>query len=143
MNTEKITFKNLEILDRWIRQPKTFYHNKKRTLLLSEQNPNSLDYSEKSLNEQAACLAYAWKKVMNCEGIDAYIAHRWIDTHFEGGLKTGLRKYPDDKDNPYGCKPSWYLYRDFATEKEEESCLFAKKIIGIQNWSEIINKVSE
>ena len=65
------------------------------------------------------------------------------DTHFEGGLKTGLRKYPDDKDNPYGCKPSWYLYRDFATEKEEESCLFAKKIIGIQNWSEIINKVSE
>lgn len=126
MNTEKITFKNLEILDRWIRQPKTFYHNKKRTLLLSEQNPNSLDYSEKSLNEQAACLAYAWKKVMNCEGIDAYIAHRWIDIHFEGGLKTGLRKYPDDKDNPYGCKPHG-TYTEILQQKRKKRVAYLRK----------------
>lgn len=34
----------------------------KRTLLLSEQNPNSMDYTDEALQEQAAGLAYAWKK---------------------------------------------------------------------------------
>ena len=56
-----------------------------------------------------------------------------------GGLKTGLRKYPDDESDPFGCKPSWYLYRDLATERETESCEFAKKIIGIEDWDEIIH----
>ena len=76
---------------------------------------------------------------MACDGIDAYIAHSWIDARFEGGLKTGLRKYPDDESDPFGCKPSWYLYRDLATEREKESCEFAKKIIGIEDWAEIIH----
>nr|WP_316616011.1 DUF5722 domain-containing protein [uncultured Alistipes sp.] len=138
-NTKFITFNNLEMLDAWIKQPEIFYQGKKRTLLLSEQNPNSPDYTDRSLIEQAACLAYAWKKVMACDGIDAYIAHSWIDARFEGGLKTGLRKYPDDESDPFGCKPSWYLYRDLATERETESCEFAKKIIGIEDWAEIIH----
>ena len=137
--TKVITFKNLEVLNAWIKQPETFYQGGKRTLLLSEQNPNSPDYTDRSLIEQAACLAYAWKKVMACDGIDAYIAHSWIDARFEGGLKTGLRKYPDDESDPFGCKPSWYLYRDLATERETESCEFAKKIIGIEDWDEIIH----
>lgn len=138
-DTEFITFNNLEVLDAWIKQPETFYNGRKRTLLLSEQNPNSPDYSDRSLKEQAACLAYAWKKVMACSGIDAYIAHSWIDARFEGGLKTGLRKYPDDETDPYGCKPSWHLYRDLATEREEASCAFAKEIIGIGDWKDIID----
>ena len=140
-DTEFITFNNLEVLDAWIKQPETFYNGQKRTLLLSEQNPNSPDYSDRSLKEQAACLAYAWKKVMACDGIDAYIAHSWIDARFEGGLKTGLRKYPDDETDPYGCKPSWYLYRDLATEREEASCAFAKEIIGIDDWNGIIHRM--
>ena len=138
-DTEFVTFNNLEVLDAWIKQPETFYNGRKRTLLLSEQNPNSPDYSDRSLKEQAACLAYAWKKVMTCSGIDAYIAHSWIDARFEGGLKTGLRKYPDDETDPYGCKPSWHLYRDLATEREEASCAFAKEIIGIGDWKDIID----
>lgn len=138
-DTEFITFNNLEVLDAWIKQPETFYNGRKRTLLLSEQNPNSPDYSDRSLKEQAACLAYAWKKVMACSGINAYIAHSWIDARFEGGLKTGLRKYPNDETDPYGCKPSWHLYRDLATEREEASCAFAKEIIGIGDWKDIID----
>ena len=29
--------------------------------------------------------------------------------------------------------------RDLATEREKESCEFAKKIIGIEDWDEIIH----
>lgn len=139
LNTKLITFKNIEILDEWINKPETFFNDiEKRTLLLSEQNPNSIDYSETAINEQAASLAYIWKKVQACNGIDAYIAHSWIDARFEGGLKTGLRKYPDDSNEPYGEKKAWYVFKDAGTERENETFEFAKKIIGINSWDEII-----
>lgn len=140
-NTPLITFKNLEVIDAWIKNPDNFYEAHKRTLLLSEQNPNSIDYSETALTEQAAGLAYAWKKVMACDGIDAYIAHSWIDARFEGGLKTGLRKYPDDRNDPYGCKPAWYVFRDAGTPKEDDAFHFAKEIIDISSWKEIYHTV--
>ncbi len=34
-------------------------------------------------------LGLRMEKVMACDGIDAYIAHSWIDARFEGGLKDG------------------------------------------------------
>lgn len=139
LNTKLITFKNIEILDEWINKSETFFNGvEKRTLLLSEQNPNSIDYSENAINEQAASLAYIWKKVQACNGIDAYIAHSWIDARFEGGLKTGLRKYPDDPNDPYGEKKAWFVFKDAGTERENETFEFAKKIIGINSWDEII-----
>lgn len=141
MNTQYITFKNLEVLDAWINRPEMLYKGEKRTLLLSEQNPNSVDYSQEALDEQAACLAYAMKKVQALPGIDAYIAHSWHDEHFEGGLKTGLRKYPDDPNDPYGKKRSWFVFRDAGTIQEEKTFEFAKAIIGIENWNEIFQKV--
>ena len=51
-DTPQITFKNLEVLDAWIKQPRALYQGKiKRTVFLSEQNPNSKDYSEEALRE--------------------------------------------------------------------------------------------
>ena len=142
IDTNLITFKNLEILDAWIQHPKVLYQGiTKRTLLLSEQNPNSMDYSEKSQQEQAASLAYVWKKVCACRGIDAYIAHRWIDDRTEGGLKTGLRKYADFLQDPYGKKMAWFVYRALGTAEEDEQCEFAKKIIGINDWKEIMYEI--
>ncbi|MDR1338562.1 MAG: DUF5722 domain-containing protein [Prevotellaceae bacterium] len=136
--TPLITFKNLEVLNEWAKQPDTFYQNREpRKVMLSEQNPNSRDYSERELNEQTACLAYAWKKMQACSQIEAYIAHSWIDAHFEGGLKTGLRKYPDD---PSGRKPAWYVFSSLGTDREDGACEFAKKIIGINEWKEIYNR---
>ena len=142
MDTPYVTFKNLEVLDYWIKHIATSYEGKKRTLLLSEQNPNSMDYTDEALKEQAAGLAYAWKKMEACDGIDAYFAHSWIDAHFEGGLRTGLRKYPDDPEDPYGKKDSWRIFQDAGTEKEQRTFEFAKKIIGISSWKEILHSVN-
>ena len=128
-NTKLITFKNIEVLDAWIKKTETFYKSRQRTLVLSEQNPNSVDYSEKAFAEQAASLAYVWKKLSLCTGIEAYIAHSWIDSRLEGGLKTGLRKYPDDKDEPYAKKTAWYVYRGLGTKKENKIYEEFEKII--------------
>ena len=141
-DTKFITFKNLEVLDAWIKRPEMLYKGKKRTLLLSEQNPNSVDYTERGQDEQAACLAYAMKKVAACPGIDAYVAHSWHDEYFEGGLKTGLRKYPEDPDDPYGKKRSWFVFRDAGTDRENETFAFAKSIIEIDDWNEIFHPIT-
>ena len=88
-------------------------------------------------------LAYAWKKLEACDGIDAYLAHSWIDARFEGGLRTGLRKYSDDPEDPFGTKPSWIVFRDAGTENEPQTFEFAKRIIGISSWEEIVHSVNK
>ena len=71
------------------------------------------------------------------DGIDAYQFHNWVDNRGEGGLRIGLRRFPDDEQDPGGKKPIWYVYRDLETPRENQATEFAKKIIGIQDWSEV------
>ena len=137
-DTPLITFKNIEVLDKWVKRPEALFQGKsKRTVFLSEQGPNSKDYSEQNLKEQAASMAYVWKKMEKLDGIDAFQFHNWIDNRGEGGLRIGLRRFPDDAQDPGGKKPVWYVYRDLGTPAENRAIEFAKKIIGIQDWSEV------
>ncbi len=137
-DTPLITFKNIEVLNAWVKRPEVLFKGKtKRTVFLSEQGPNSKDYSEINLKEQAASIAYLWKKMEVLDGIDAYQFHNWVDNRGEGGLRIGLRRFPDDAQDPGGKKPIWYVYRDLETPAENSGTEFAKKIIGINDWSEV------
>ena len=54
-DTPIVTYKNLEVLDRWIRSPRNCYEGRlKRPLWLSENGTNSPSYSERDQCEQAA-----------------------------------------------------------------------------------------
>lgn len=75
-------------------------------------------------------MAYALKKLEACDGIDAYQMHGWFDQRGEGGLRIGIRRFPDDKDDPSGRKPAWFVFQAFGTDREEEAFEFAKKIIA-------------
>jgi hypothetical protein len=137
-DTPLITFKNIEVLDAWVKQPYVKFKNKtKRTVFLSEQGPNSRDYTPQHLNEQAASIAYVWKKMEVLDGIDAFQFHNWLDNRGEGGLRIGLRRFPDDEVDPAGKKPVWYVYKALGTEQEVNAIDFAKKIIGISSWDEV------
>lgn len=137
-DTPLITFRNIEVLDAWVKQPETFFLGKHRRMVyLSEQGLNSPDYSEKSLVEQAAGMSYAWKKIKDLDGIDAFQYHNWIDNRHEGGLRIGLRKFPDDEKEPLAPKPIWNLYKDLDTPNEDKACELYLKVIGISNWNEI------
>ena len=128
-------------LDAWIKQPRALYQGKiKRTVFLSEQNPNSKDYSEEALREQAAGMAYAMKKLEACDGIDAYQMHGWFDQRAEGGLRIGVRRFMDDETDPGGRKPAWFVFQAFGTDREDEVFEFAKDIIGIDDWDQVIYK---
>jgi hypothetical protein len=142
-NSPLVTFKNLEVIDQWIKQPGNSYKGSvKRTLWLSENGTNSRTYESKDLMEQAAGFAYAWKKLINLDGIDAIQWHNWIDNRSEFGLRIGLRRFPDDSTDPGGAKPVWYVYQAAGTDREDEVFEPYKSIIGITNWSEIMHYIS-
>ncbi|HSU69775.1 MAG TPA: DUF5722 domain-containing protein, partial [Tepidisphaeraceae bacterium] len=105
-DTPFITFKNLEVLDAWVRQPRVSFQGHPRDVQLSEEGLNSRDYSEKALQEEAAGLAYAWKKIVPLKTISAFQYHRWSDARAEGGLRLGLRKFSDEPGDPLGKKPA-------------------------------------
>lgn len=137
-NTPLITFSNLEVLNAWIKLPEALYQGKiKRTLWLSENGTNSKSYSDQDLAEQAAGFAYTWKKIEQLDGIDGFQWHNWFDHRNEGGLRIGLRRFPDDETSPGGTKPVWHLFKAADTKNENEFFDPYKKIIGIDNWRQV------
>ena len=139
MNSPLVTFKNLEVLNAWIKLSENKYLGTiKRTLWLSENGTNSRTYSDKDLNEQAAGCAYTMKKFEVLDGIDVILWHSWFDNRGEFGLRLGLRRFLDDETDPAGKKPVWYVYQAAGTDKEDEVFDQYKSIIGIDNWDDII-----
>ncbi|WP_367873271.1 DUF5722 domain-containing protein [Luteolibacter sp. Populi] len=139
-NTEKITPKNLEVLDAYMKQPALQYRGKLRPVHLTENGFNSKDYSEKQLADQAAGMALAWKKVSALSSIQTWDYHNWIDNRHEGGLKIGLRKFPDETGDPLGKKPIWHLYQAFGTKDEDQVAKPYLDVIGIKSWDDAIHK---
>jgi hypothetical protein len=137
-DTPLITFRNLEVLDAWVREPaQRFLGLHLRSVHLTEQGPNSPDYSPRALEEQAAALAYVWQKVRRLSAIEGFQYHNWIDHRLEGGLRLGLRRFPDDADEPFGRKPIWHVYRALDTPAEAAATAFALPIVGVADWSEV------
>ena len=139
-NTPKITPKNLEVLDAFMKLPALLDHGQVRPVHLSENGFNSKDYSEKSLTDQAAGMALAWKKIQSLSSIEAWQYHNWIDNRNEGGLRIGLRKFPDEPGDPLGKKPIWFLYQALGTPKEDEVASQYLPVIGVTSWDQVLHK---
>ncbi len=141
LDTPKITFRNLEVLDAWADQKSTWFLGKTpRTIHCTEQGLNSPDYSEKSLSEQAAGMAYTWQKLKASRHIEAFQYHAWLDNRGEFGLRIGLRKFGDEPGDPYGKKPIWQVYRAMGTPDEARVLDPYKAVVGVKEWSEVVHK---
>ncbi len=134
MNTQFVTFKNLEVLHKWAMDGENKYKGTvKRSVWLSEAGVNSRDYSEEELQKQAAGFAYAWKKINALEGIDGIQWHNWFDNQVEGAC-LGLRKYLDETYKGE-AKPVWYVYQKAGTDEEDEYFEQFLPVIGISDWN--------
>lgn len=139
-NSDFCTFKNLEVVSNWVIDSKHYYKGtEKRLLFLSENGTNSPSYSETDLAKQAAGAAWAWKKVSRLSGIDGIQWHNWQDNRAEGGLRIGLRRFPDDSDQPNGKKPSWYVWQAAGTSSEDAVFQPYLSVIGVNDWNQIFN----
>ena len=137
--TPYVTFRNIEVLDAWCRQPRVAFRGKEPREIRSLASRGSIPATTAKARfaDQAAGLAYAWKKIEPLTAITAFQYHLWADERSEGGLRLGLRKFAHDPQDPLGKKPAWRLYQAIGTDAWGEASRFAMPIIGITEWSEI------
>lgn len=65
--------------------------------------------------------------------------HRHVDHPDEGGLKLGLITW----DNPPKKKYIYEVFRLADTDQWEKAFDFAKPIIGVNDWTELLTEASE
>ena len=138
LDTPVISFKNIEVLNAWVQQPAAFYRGiKRRSIFLSERGINSPDHNQRWLIDQAAALAYDWKKVERLDAVEAMQYYNWIVKSGEEGLPTGNRRCPEDASGPIRRKLTWSLFEKLGTPEEDKASAFALPVIGIKGWYEV------
>jgi hypothetical protein len=133
----RITFKNLPVLTRYLDRPEIRRNGRPRRVILSEQGFHS-GPSPESEQLQAAAYAYAWTRVSQLDGIDAFILHRHVDHAHEGGLNLGLwRRRAGSVSEPGERKPIYEVFRLADTERRAAAFEFALPLIGITRWDRV------
>lgn len=135
ISTPKITFKNIEFLNAFMKSPAMLHDGQPRRIILSEQGFNTAKTPDGEL-VQAAAFAYSYKKVETLDGIDAFILHRHVDHNKEGGLRLGLWT-GDATNHPVKKKAIYDVFRDADTPAWKDAFKFALPIIGVSDWGEI------
>ena len=137
-DTPKITFKNIEVLPAYTRQKRFLYEGRQRSVILSEQGFHMPDTSDGE-EVQAAGFAYAYYRISRAPSIEAFILHRHVDHKHEGGLRLGLWTWKAESIcTPDRKKFIYDVFRLADTDQWEQAFEFAKPIIGIKEWEEIM-----
>lgn len=140
MDTEYVTLKNLEVLDKWVGISQNQYKgNIRRSVWLSEAGTCSPSYEDKDLQDQAAGFAYGWKKINALDGINGIQWHSWFD-HLGDGVPLGLRKYSDEEYKGE-AKPVWTTYQKAGTDEEDDYFEQYLERIGIKSWKGLIQDI--
>jgi hypothetical protein len=139
-DTPRITFKNLEVLPRYLRRPEMRYRGQPRHVILSEQGFHTVNTPDGE-RWQAAAYAYAYYKTSHLPGIDAFILHRHVDHGAEGGLNLGLwtrNKSSRSAAEPLGKKKIYEVFKAADTAAWPQAFEFALPVIGIKRWEELL-----
>jgi hypothetical protein len=139
-HTSRITFKNLEVLPRYLRRPEMLYRGEPRHIILSEQGFHTMNTPDGEL-WQAAAYAYAYYKSGHLPGIDAFILHRHVDHGAEGGLNLGLwtrNLQARSAAAPLAKKKIYEVFKAADTPDWRPAFDFALPVIGIRQWEELL-----
>ena len=135
--TNKVTFKNLEVLCRYLRKPDLLFKGEPRRVILSEQGFHLLLQPDGEAL-QAAAYAYAWEKCKRLPLVDAFIYHRHVDHAHEGGLRLGLwRNAPHSIADPNSKKQIWELLRKAGTPEWDAAAAPLLPVTGLKSWDEL------
>ncbi|WP_022884760.1 DUF5722 domain-containing protein [Glaciibacter superstes] len=146
VDSKLITFKNIQVLPEYLASSELMYEGEPRRIILSEQGCHSpgpgSNLTPDAEKLQAACFAYAYYKIRFLPSIDSFILHRHVDHQLEGGLNLGLwaSDYTTDSPNaPLRQKYSYDVFKYIDTARSLEVTEFAKEIIGIDDWADVID----
>ena len=128
--TERITFRNIDQLPKFLQQPELAWRGQPRRVILSEQGFHTPEGADGE-TIQAAAFCYAWKRVDAIEGIDAFILHRHVDHAHEGGLRLGLwTRQAESVADPERRKAIYRVFQAAGTAEEAAAFEFARPILG-------------
>ena len=135
-NSNKVTFKNLEVLPKHLERPELLYNRKPRRIILSEQGFHTLNTPDGE-QLQAAAYAYAWEKIQALPTVDAFIYHRHVDHSQEGGLRLGLwRNAPNSIADPHSKKVIYELFQTAGTPAWRAAADALLPVTGLQAWEQ-------
>jgi len=145
-NSPVINFKNLSTLTDYMAQDcLKSPTGKVRHIILTEQGFTATKQSGEDVTQtQAAAYAYSYYLVDSNPYIDAYILSRQVDAPLEvrSGLSFGLWACDMNQGNEIIAtkrRKIWQVFHDIDKKKSTlETTEFAKSIIGIQKWSDVI-----
>ena len=118
-----ITFKNLEVLARFMYRPEFLLDGERRRIILSEQGFNS-HWTPESEILQACAYGRAYRKIMEIPEIDSFILHAHHDNRGEFGLNLGLWRRKKDEAGMDAPKPMYYVFK--AIDRKDER--------GVYHW---------
>jgi Family of unknown function (DUF5722) len=136
LTTPRITFKNIELLPRYLRRRELLFRGRPRRVILSEQGFHTPKGADGEI-VQAAAFCYAYKKIEKLDGIDAFILHRHVDNAGEGGLLLGLRSNKPKDGEPLPKKRIYDCFRFADTPEWEKEFEFALPVIGLKSWRQV------
>lgn len=144
-DTPIITMKNITVLCDYLNLEKKNYLpvGETRKVMLSGQGFSSVDNSKANMDLQAASFVYAYIKAKYIPDISAFIYHAQVDNANEIG-SFGLWTNEDGTIHNPGIKKRIYdVFKYMDTNREAEQVEFAKNIIGINDFTEIVPFYSE
>ncbi len=144
-DTPHITFGNIHVLTDYLCQDafKTA-SGEVRHVILTEQGFTSQSQTRGDVSDiQAAAYIYSYYLVDSNPYIDAYILSRQVDapTEVNAGLNFGLWTCDMNQPNDIVAvekKKIWSVFKDVDSKRSVSEFDFAKKIIGINKWSDVI-----
>jgi hypothetical protein len=144
LDAPRITFKNLEVLPAFLKQPEYLFQGNPRTIALTEQGFHCPE-GEDGEQLQAAAYAFAWKKVQAIPEIESFLYHRHVDHPHEHGLRCGMRAH-DGSNNVNGvgvARSLWHVFKSAGTDQENAVFAFALPITGRADWGNLVSSSFE
>lgn len=146
VNSPVVNLKNLSVLTDYMQNAGLRRADGQvRHIILSEQGFTSKSATRGENDDlQAAAIAYAYYIADSNPYIDAFIMSRQVDAPAEtkDSLLFGLWHCDESKPNdivPTMRKKSWSIYKNIDNRNRTlETTEFAKQILGIQKWSDVI-----
>lgn len=132
-DSRMVTIQNIHVVTDYL-QREEFLNpmGESRSVILSELGFTSTS----GQGVQAAALAYGYKIAAANKHIDGFLLNRHVDAHAE--LAQGLALGICNVDGSH--KQAYNLYKHIDGPGAEEASAFAKGIIGISSWSEVIRQ---
>ena len=145
-DSKVVNFANLSILTDYMQ--KSFMLDSKgnvRHIILSEQGFTSESYTRGNVEKlQAAAFAYAYYIVDSNPYIEEFILSRQIDAPSEKKVSLAFGLWTTKSEDDVNIRPDqrkyiWQVFKNIDKKKTTlEYSSFAKEILGITNWSDII-----